>query len=93
MSQFLAEYRMPLPDTNGGFVSTFIAFEADTIQLAQREVERVISTSGMNEAVLFQAVKQTKASRVVASSDMSSGPKVVIGSGLDVTTSVGEKAV
>lgn len=81
MAAFLVQYRLPLPDDKGGFISAYVPFEADTIQLAQREVERVIGNSDMQEAVLFQAVKVTRASRVVNTSEVN-GQKVVIGSAL-----------
>lgn len=81
MAHFIAEYRLPLNDGNGGLASTFARFEADTVQLAQREVERVIDASRMEEGTLYQAVSNTKATRVVSSTSVH-GQKVVIGSGL-----------
>lgn len=79
MSLFLAEYRLPLPDDKGGFMTTTVKFEAETLQLAQREVERVIGNSNMEDAVLYQAVSTTKVQRTVASVSVN-GQKVVIGS-------------
>lgn len=81
MSLYLAEYKTCLPDGKGGFVSVMMPFEADTIQLAQRQVEGVIATGCMETATLYQAVKEVSARRVVTSCEMG-GKGVVIGSAL-----------
>jgi len=82
MSLFIAEYKTCVPDGKGGFVSLMTPFEADTIQLAQRQVESVIATGCMETATLYQAVKEISAKRVVSSCEMGGGKGVVIGSAL-----------
>lgn len=79
---FIAEYRTALPDNKGNYLSTYVPIEAETLQLALKEVERTVSHGNAEEAVLYQAMRVTRASRVVASSN-ASGAKVVIGSAYD----------
>lgn len=92
MSLFLAEYKTALPDSAGGFISNFMPFEADTLQLAQREVERVVNTTNIDHAILYQAIKVTRASRVVSTTEMLNSPKVVIGSALEGSNTVRDAA-
>lgn len=76
---FIAEYRTALPDNKGDYLRTYVPIEAETMQLALKEVERTVNHGSADEAVLYQAMRVTKASRVVSSIE-ASGAKVVIGS-------------
>lgn len=67
MSQYIVEYRT-------GLIDTFKKIEADTLQIAQREVEGVIESGAADEAVIYQAMKVTRARRVVTSSEAGKAP-------------------
>ena len=81
MSLFLVEYKTCVPGQDGKHLSVHVPLEADTLQIAQREVERVVASGCVDEAVLYQPVKVISATRVVNSTEMS-GKGVVIGSAL-----------
>lgn len=79
MTQFIAEFRTSLRDETDGHIRGQMNLEADTLQLAQREVERLLRGSNADEVVLYQAVSITRAERNVSTTSLS-GQKVVIGS-------------
>lgn len=79
--RFIAEYRVSDAQGSGIVVAT-VPFDAETVQLAQREVEKNIANSRFDEVVLFQAVSVSAAHRNVSTSSINGGPKVVIGSAL-----------
>lgn len=85
MSRFIAEYRVN--DASGsGVVTALVPFEAETLQIAQREVERLIAASKFDEAVLYQAVSVSSTSRNVSTTPVNGQPKVIIGSALTPTS-------
>lgn len=67
MSHYIVEYRT-------GPIEVFKKIEADTLQIAQREVESVIESGASDEAVIYQAMKVTRARRVVTSSEVGKAP-------------------
>lgn len=77
--RFIAEYRVNDAQGSGIMLAT-TAFEAETVQLAQREVEKHIANSRFDEVVLYQAVSVSSANRNVSTQPINGGPKVVIGS-------------
>lgn len=90
MTQFIAEFRTSLRDETDGHIKGQMSFEADTVQLAQREVERLLKGSSADEVLLYQAVSITRAERNVSTVSVN-GQKVVIGSAYVANGGEGEQ--
>ena len=93
MTTYLAEYKTCVPGPDGTFVSVHVPIEADTLQMAQREVEKVLASGCAEEAILYQPAMTTRAARVVTSTSMSGSKTPIIGSALQGPPAVDEAPV
>lgn len=82
MTQFVVEYATRIPAGDGNkFLPSLNSINAETLQIAQREVERVLASGAADEAVIYQPVRIVRASRTVTSTPMAG----VTGAGVEVS--------
>jgi hypothetical protein len=81
MTQFVVEYRTRIPAGDGNFLPSLNPVNAETLQIAQRDVERVLASGAADEAVIYQPVRVVRASRTVTSTALAG----VTGAGVEVS--------
>lgn len=68
--RFVVEYRNKLNVGEGLVLPSLNSIEAETLPLAQREVEKVLATGATDEAVIYEPRRVLKASRTISTSDI-----------------------
>lgn len=67
--RFVVEFRNKCSDQPGA-IPSLNSVEAETLQLATREAEKVLQSGAVDEAIVYQPVLSLKGARVVTRSEL-----------------------
>lgn len=68
MTQFVVEYRIRNQAGDPAVLPSLNTVNAENLQMVQRDVERVLASGSIDEAVIYAPVRVVKASRLVSTS-------------------------
>ena len=69
-TRYIVEFRCKANSNDPNILPSLNAFDAETLPLAQREVEKTLASGIADEAVLYAPMRVLQAARVVTISDM-----------------------
>lgn len=73
MTRFIVEFRTLYGDT-AKMLPSLNALDAETLPLAKREIEKVLLSGTVDEAILYQPVAMLSAARMVSTKDLTLRP-------------------